>query len=138
MAKVLIELKEYLDKNNDSVLMRKNGEWVLVKFDELNKDNLKKFEKLDSLEVDFKALARNTKHFVKYAKSHFLVVFNYFKVKILSGEIDVIDEEILKLDEKVLNDEISVQDALAKHEFLQTTFDKVFSNEKEMLTFPEV
>ena len=67
-----------------------------------------------------------------------MVVYNYFKIKVLSGEIDVNDEELLKLDEAVLNNKISVEDALKKHEFLEEAFNKIYLNEKDVLAFPEV
>ena len=59
-------------------------------------------------------------------------------INILSGDLDVEDEEVLKLDEAVLNDEISVQDALEKHEFLKETFAKIYLDKKETIEFPEV
>lgn len=138
MGKINIELDDYLNAKDGSLLIKKNGKWVTTNFNELNRANKNELDKVDDLSRKFDALARNNKHFVVYAKSHFLVVFNYFKSKILSGDIDVFDEEILKLDEAVLNDEISVKDAIEKHDFLKNAFTKLYLNEKEMKEFPEV
>lgn len=137
MAQINIELHDYVDAKDGSLLIKKNGKWAVTNFEELNKENAEKLKSLEQLKPDFDALARNNKHFIKYAKSHFMVVFNTFKIKILSGDIDETDEEVLKLDEAVLNDEISVEEALKKHQFLQETFDKIYQD-KEMIEFPEV
>lgn len=138
MAKIEVELEEFTKGKEGSILIKKNGKWGFTTFDELNKENADKLKKFDGLKGDFDALARNNKHFVTYAKSHFMVVFNAFKIKVLSGDLDVEDEEVLKLDEAVLNDEISVQDALEKHEFLKETFAKLYLDKKETIEFPEV
>ena len=134
----IVGIKEYANAKEGSLLIKRNGKWVTTTFEELNKTNNEKLKKLDELEIKIKGLSENSKHFIKYAKSHFLVVFNYFKIKILAGEIDVLDEEILKLDELVLNNQISVQDALNKHELLKEIFNKLYSDNKEMIEFPEV
>ena len=138
MAKIEIELPDYVNAKDGSLLIKKNGKWVITNFDELNKVNEQKLKKVDDLEIDFNALARNNKHFVTYAKSHFLVVFNYFKIKVLSGEIDVVDENIMRLDEEVLNGSLSVEEAIEKHELLKETFTKLYLTKKEMKEFPEV
>lgn len=138
MAQVNVELKDYVNAEDGSLLIKKNGKWVITNFDELNKENADQFKSLEKLAMDFEAFSKNAKHFVVYAKSHFLVVFNYFKIKILSGEIDVTSEELLKLDEAVLNDKISVEEAIEKHEFLHEVFNKLYLNDKEMKEFPEV
>lgn len=137
MAQINVELQDYVNAKDGSLLIKKGGKWVITSFEELNKQNSEKLKSLEHLEPDFQALARNNKHFIKYAKSHFMVVFNSFKIKILSGEIDETNEEVLKLDESVLNNEISVEEALKKHPFLQETFDKIYQD-KEMIEFPEV
>lgn len=138
MGRINIELDDYANAKDGSLLIKKNGKWTITNFDELNKQNEETLGKLENLEPKFNALARNNKHFVDYAKSHFFVVFNYFKIKILSGEIDVVDEEVLRLDEAVLNDEISVADAIEKHEELKRVFTKLYLEKKEMKEFPEV
>lgn len=138
MPQVNVELGEYVNAKEGSLLIKKNGRWVVTSFEELNKNNEEKLKKIAKLESDFNLLAKNNKHFVTYAKSHFMVVFNAFKIKVLSGDLDVEDEEVLKIDETVLNDEISVQDALEKHEFLKETFAKIYLDKKETIEFPEV
>ena len=138
MPQINVELGDYVNAKEGSLLIKKNGKWLVTSFEELNKNNEEKLKKIAKLESDFDALARNNKHFVTYAKSHFVVVFNAFKIKVLSGDLDVEDEEVLKLDEAVLNDEISVQEALERHEFLKETFAKIYLDKKETIEFPEV
>lgn len=138
MAQVNIELSDYANAKDGSILIKRNGKWVITNFDELNKANVEEFKKYELLSVEVEALKKNAKHFVDYAKSHFLVVFNYFKIKILSGEIDVLEDELLRLDESVLNGEISVEEAIQKHEFLQKVFTQLYLDEKETKEFPEV
>lgn len=138
MAKIEIELEEFTKGKEGSILIKKNGKWGFTTFEELNKENADKLKKFDGLKGDFDAFARNNKHFVTYAKSHFMVVFNAFKIKVLSGDLDVEDEEVLKLDEEVLSDKLSVEEALEKHEFLKETFAKIYLDKKETVEFPEV
>lgn len=138
MAIIEIELKEYANAKDGSLLIKKGGKWVLTTFEELNKVNSELRKVVDSVKTDMDSMKRYSKHFVDYAKSHFLVVFNYFKIKILAGEIDVTDEEILKLDEDVLSDKLSVEEALEKHEFLKDVFAKLYLNKNDMKEFPEV
>lgn len=138
MAKVNIELDDFVNAKDGSILIRSDGKWVLTDFGELNKANEERLSKIDGIGIEVNALKRNAKHFVVYAKSHFLVAFNYFKIKILSGEIDIADEEVLHLDEKVLNGELSVEDAIRKNEFLESVFKRLYLDEKELKEFPEV
>lgn len=138
MAQVNIELGDYLNAKEGSLLIKKGGKWVTTSFEELNKANAAKFKDLEELKCNYLGLKENARHFVVYAKSHFLVVFNYFKIKILSGEIDCNDEEVLKLDEAVLNDEISVEEALTKNEFLSEIYEKLYLDKKELKEYPEV
>lgn len=138
MPTINIELGDYVNAKDGSLLIKKNGKWIVTTFEELNRVNQAKINKISDLADDIRLLKENQKHFIKYAKSHFFVVFNYFKIKILSGEIDVNDTEILRLDEAVLNNEISVENALEKHDFLKETFAKLYLNNKEMVEFPEV
>ena len=138
MGQVNIELNDYVNAKDGSLLIKKNGKWQTTNFDELNKENESRIDHFDKALVEFEAFKKNAKHFVVYSKSHFLVVFNYFKIKIISGELDVVDEEILKLDEAVLNEEISVEEAIEKHEFLKEVYTKLYLKEKEYKEFPEV
>jgi len=137
MAEINIELKEYVNAKDGSLLIRKNGKWVLTNFEELNKENQKKLSEIDNLKIELKAVEDNAKHYVVYAKSHFLVVFNYYKIKILAGEIDY-DEELVGLDEKVISDEISVEEAVNKNDFIKSVYEKLYLNNKELKEFPEV
>ena len=138
MAKIDIELGDYVNAADGSLLIKKNGHWTVTSFAELNKVNDPKFKGLEELKSNYLGLKNNAKHFVTYAKSHFLVVFNYFKIKILSGELDVLDQEVLRLDEAVLNGKISVEEAIEKHEFLKETYKKLYLDEKETKEYPEV
>ena len=138
MPTIEVDVKEYANAKDGSLLIKKNGKWTLTTFDELNKVNKELAENVDSIKNDVLSIKRYSKHFVEYAKSHFLVVFNYFKIKVLSGEIDVTDENLLKLDEDVLSDKVSVEEAIEKHPFIKETFEKVYLNQKEIKEFPEV
>ena len=138
MPQVNIELGDYVNAKDGSLLIKRNGKWEVTSFEELNKVNDPKFQELIELKSNYIGLKNHARRFVVYAKSHFLVVFNYFKIKILSGEIDVLDESILKLDEAVLNDELSVQEAIERHEFLKETYTKLYLNGKETVEYPEV
>lgn len=138
MAEINIELKDFVNAKDGSLLIKRDGRWQVTTFDELNKANEKRINKITDLELELEALKRNSKHFVVYAKSHFLVVFNSFKNKILSGEIDTTDEDLLNLDSKVISDEISVEEAITKHEFLLNTYTKLYLEKKETIEFPEV
>lgn len=138
MAEINIELKNFVNAQDGSLLIKRDGRWQVTTFDELNKANEKSIKKITDLELELEALKRNSKHFVVYAKSHFLVVFNSFKNKILSGEIDTTDEDLLNLDSKVISDEISVEEAITKHEYLLNTYTKLYLEKKETIEFPEV
>ena len=81
MAQVNIELGDYLNAKEGSLLIKKNGKWVATSFEELNKGNESKFKELEELKMSYLGLKEHSRRFVVYAKSHFLVVFNYFKIK---------------------------------------------------------
>ena len=138
MASVNIEVSDYTNAKDGSLLIKKNGKWITTSFEELNKANEPKFKELEELKSNYRGLKEYSRRFVVYAKSHFLVVFNYFKIKVLSGELDVLDESVLKLDEAVLNNQISVQEAIEKHEFLKETYTKLYLDDKETKQYPEV
>lgn len=138
MSHIAIDFDDYQKAKEGSLLIKRGSSFVPITFEELNKENAEKLSKYGDLEARFSALSRESKHFVKYALSHFLVVFNYFKIKILSGEIDETDEEILRLDEAVLNGEIKVEEAIEKHPFIKEVFEKLYLKESEMIEFPEV
>ena len=137
MAQINIELGDYVNAKDGSLLIKRKGKWEVTDFNELNKQNAKEIAKIKELKIEINSLKRANKHFVLYAKSHFLVVFNYFKIKVLSGDIDVSDEEILNIDEKVISGEISVEEALKKHPFLKRTYEQIYMK-NETVEFPEV
>lgn len=113
-----------------SLFIKKGNKLIGVSFDTLAK---KLNEKCESV-LNHKALEKSnadkideiSTYLQSLAKSHFISVFSLFELKALKGEIDVEDENLLNLDEKVLNDEMSVEEALDSHEFLKTTYNKLF------------
>lgn len=113
-----------------SLFIKKGNKLIAVSFDALAE---KLNEKCESV-LNHKALEKSnadkideiSTYIESLAKSHFISVFSLFELKALKGEIDVEDENLLNLDEKVLNDEMSVKEALDSHEYLKTTYDKLF------------
>ena len=138
MADINIRLKDYLNSKDGSLLIKRNGKWEITDFNELSKELDERLKKAEMLSTDFNALKKNTKHFKVYSKSHFFVVFNSFMLKVIGGEIDA-KEDVLTLDTKVLNDEITIQEAIEKHPYLKNLYTKLYiKNEKELIEFPEV
>ena len=113
-----------------SLFIKKGDKLVHITFKEISKDLEKKCDDV----LNHKALEKSnadkideiSTYLQSLAKSHFISVFSLFELKALKGEIDVEDEELLNLDEKVLEDKISVEEALDSHEFLKTTYNKLF------------
>lgn len=113
-----------------SLFIKKGNKLIGVSFDTLAE---KLNEKCESV-LNHKALEKSnatkideiSTYLKSLAKSHFISVFSLFELKAFKGEIDVEDENLLNLDEKVLNDEMSVEEALDSHEFLKTTYNKLF------------
>ena len=132
MGKVEISLDDYVNAPDGSILIKRNGVWVAVSPNELNKDSKNKKQEIEKIAQDVANLSRNIKHFKVYAKSHFMVVFNAFKIAILGGTLDVFDKELLNLDEKVMNNEISVEKAIKMHSFLEGLFNKLYVNNEEV------
>ena len=121
-----------------SLFIKKNKKLVAVTSDELLKplkDELYKYAELESKVND---LVKCTKHFKTLAKSHFIVVFSAFKTKVMTGEIVIEDENLLKLDESVLKNELTVVEALSKHEYLAETFNALFNEDAETIEFPYI
>lgn len=137
MPQVNIELQDYAKAKDGSLLIKKDGKWVITTFEELNKVNDPIIKKVEELDSDFKALARNSKHYVKYAKSHFFLVLGYLKTKVLMGEIDNIPERVWALEQMVIEDVISVEDALKESDELKYYFDKIF-DDNDLVEFPQV
>lgn len=121
-------LKDYKNAPNGSLLIKKDDKWVAISFEDLSKEIKNKLNELEEIKNSITMISKNITHFKTYAKSHFLVVFNNFKVKVLSGLIDIADEEMLNLDDKVINDEISVEDAIEMHPYIKSLFEKLYLN----------
>lgn len=125
-----------------TILIRKNGKWIAIEPSKVqalvNLDN--RIKDLENLPADFRVLTENNKHFKLYAKSHFLVVYQSFSIKVLTGDIELTEgqeEALLGIDEKVINGEVSVEQALELHTYLKETFTKVFAS-SEVVEFPQV
>lgn len=116
-----------------SLFIKKNNNLVPVSFDELSKPIKKEFAKMTELDFKVSVISKCLSNFEKLAKRHFIVVFNLFATKVYNGELEIEDDELLKLDEKVLNNELSVEDALNKHEYLKETFDLLYGEEFDNL-----
>ena len=115
------------DDNGSCIMLSKekvvdNDEYVRL-VNEYENNRLNELQRQQRVE---NKLTEIENRYALYTKEHFLVVFNYFKTKILLGELDEYDEEILGLDEKVLANEITIENALSKHEFLSNTFKKIY------------
>lgn len=132
MGKIQIELDDYVKAPNGSLLIKKNGKWVTTTFEELSKNQSEKLKQIEDIDSKVENLSRNVKHFKVYAKSHFMVVFNAFKIAILGGSLDVTDKDLLDLDEAVILDKISVEDAVKKHPFIEMLFNKLYVNAEEV------
>ena len=125
---VNVIINDYKNAPDGSLLIKRNNKWVAISYDELNKENVNKLKEIDTINNSIRLLAKNITHFKTYAKSHFLVVFNNFKIKVLSGLIDVTDDNLLNLDDKVLNNEISVENAIEMHPYLKSVFEELYIN----------
>lgn len=132
MGKVEISVDDYVNAPNGSLLIKINGKWVAMTLKELLDYSNIKLKDDSKLSVDIQNISRNIKHFSTYAKSHFMVVFNAFKIAILGGLIDVSDKELLDLDEQVLQNKISVQDAIKKHPYIENLFNQLFVDNEEV------
>ena len=125
-----------------TILIRKNGKWIAIEPSKVqalvNLDN--RIKDLENLPADFRVLTENNKHFKLYAKSHFLVIYQSFSIKVLTGDIELTEgqeEALIGIDEKVINGEVSVEQALELHTYLKETFIKVFAS-SEVVEFPQV
>ena len=132
MGKIQIELDDYVKAPNGSLLIKKNGKWVTTTFEELSKDQNEELKKIEGIDTKVKNLSRNIQHFKIYAKSHFMVVFNAFKIAILGGSIDVADKELLDLDKAVVGGKIPVEEAIKMHPFLEQLFNELYVNAEEV------
>lgn len=79
---ITIAIREYDECGVGSLLVKKDdGKWHPTTFDELNAQNNKRLKELEKLPYQYKLLAKQNKRFVKYAKSHFLLVAEHLILK---------------------------------------------------------
>ena len=140
MNKIEIMLNDFNNAPEGALLVKKKGIWQPVLIEELIKDVNARISVLEGLKNDFRALTENNKHFIDYCKSHFMVVFNSFVNQVLIGEIVLSESEteLLKLGDKVIYDEITIQDAILKHPYLEKLYKKLYLDKTEYKYFPEV
>ena len=123
-----------------SILIRKDGKWIAAEPSAILSKLDKRLANLETLPNDFKILTENNKHFKLYAKSHFLVIYQSFSIKVLTGDIELTEDQEIALegiDSKVISGEVSVEAALELHPYLKETFIKVFAS-SEIVEFPQV
>ena len=123
-----------------SILIRKGGKWIAAEPSAILSKLDKRLASLETLPNDFKVLTENNKHFKLYAKSHFLVIYQSFSIKVLTGDIELTEDQEIALegiDSKVISGEVSVEAALELHPYLKETFIKVFAS-SEIVEFPQV
>ena len=123
-----------------SILIRKDGKWIAAEPSAILSKLDKRLANLETLPNDFKVLTENNKHFKLYAKSHFLVIYQSFSIKVLTGDIELTEDQEIALegiDSKVISGEVSVEAALELHPYLKETFIKAFAS-SEIVEFPQV
>lgn len=137
MPEVNIELGEFKNAKDGSMLIKRKGKWVATSKEELLKEQCAELEKIKS---EMLTLKGNQKHYKVYAKSHFMNVYAVFLAKVIAGTIECpTDEELFVLDKKVLKNELSVEEAIEKHEYLKEAFTELYlKDETEKLGFNEV
>lgn len=137
MPTVEIEINEFKNAKVGSLLIKTKDKWKPISKEELLRAEKEELEKIKS---EMLTLKGNQKHYKVYAKSHFMNVYAVFLAKVIAGTIECPeDEELLKLDEKVLNNELSVEEAIEKHEYLKKAFAELYlKDESEKLGFNEV
>ena len=140
IEEINISVDALTNASEGSILIRKNGKWIAVDPSTILTNLDTRIKSLESLPNEFKVLAENNKHFKLYAKSHFIVVYNLFNAKVLTGDIELSEEEEIALNgivDKVISGELSVENALNLHTYLKSTFDAMF-NSSEIVEFPQV
>lgn len=137
MPELNVELGEFKNAKEGSLLIKANGRWKPISKEELLKDETQKLEKIKS---EMLTLKGNQKHYKVYAKSHFMNVYAVFLAKVIAGTIECpTDEELFELDKKVLKNELTVEEAIEKHEYLKQAFTELYlKDETEKLGFNEV
>lgn len=116
----------------NSLFIKKGNDLVAVSFDELAKALNSKCDGVLNFKHKVNVISKSLAEFKKLSKRHFITVFTLFELKALNGEIEV-DEELLNLDEEVIADRISVEDALKCHDYLQKTFNALYGKEYDAL-----
>ena len=118
----------------NSLFIKKGNDLVAVSFDELAKALNAKCDGVLNFKHKVNVISKSLAEFKKLSKRHFITVFTLFELKVLKGELEVNDEEILNLDEKVLKDEISVEQAVNEfHPYLKETFNALYGKEYDSL-----
>lgn len=134
-----LTISEFEKAKDGSLFVKRNGKLVAVTKEEFLKD-LKPIRKdIEDIKTEQEAINKLNKFFDLYSKPHFQVVFNAFINNVILGKVEVGDDSILRLDELVANDQVSVKDAIKKHKFLEDRFNQLFvDNKKELKGFWEV
>lgn len=136
MEAVNILIDEFKNAEDDAVLAKSGNRFKAISKSEYLKELTEKQKEVDALKQKLEDLTKYCSHFDKFAKSHFFVVYNLFRLKVNEGEIDA-DDELMNLDQLVLNGSVSVKEAITKHEYLESTFTALYLN-NEYIEFPEV
>lgn len=137
MESVNILINELKNAENDSVLVKADSRFKAISKKEYLKELIEKQKEIDLLKQKLDDHIKYSKHFTKYAKSHFLVVYNLFRTKVNEGEFDA-DDELMNLDQLVISGSVSVQEAIEKHPYLKETFEAVYLSQEDYIEFPEV
>lgn len=126
MGNIEISLDDYKKAPEGSLLIKINGKWTTISLEELIRKVNVRNKDINKISNDVENLNRNLKNFDLYAKSHFVVVFNAFKIAVLGGALDVTDKELLDLDKAVVGGEIPVEEAIKMHPFLEQLFNELY------------
>ena len=133
-----ISLRSFADAENNTLLIKRDGKWETITLEKLLFPIKSLNENFDEIKREFEVIKKDQNHFIKYAKSHFICAFNFYKVKILEGEFEANEDE-LKLGDQVLNGSISVEKALEKSsEELKSIFQKLYLSDLELENYQEV
>lgn len=125
---IQIMLEDYTNAPEGSLLIKKGDKFVPISYDELSRKERKKIKELEEISSKIDQVNENIGHFKLYSKRNFLIVFNAFKIKVLGGELDESNPEIINLDVAVLEGKISVKDAVEKNDYIKYLFNELFIN----------
>lgn len=134
---ISIAVREYDEAPAGSILIKKaDGKWYPVDFEILNARNNERLIRLEKLPTRMGKLEKYSKRFVKYAKSHFLVLTNQLLVRgLYDKEIDA--EQITQAQDDVIANKKDVQTAI-KELNIEKEFNELYGNENELEEYPEV